>query len=70
MSVSEAINRFDPAHNHFDVMIIDEASQSSLNVLILTYLADKLIVVGDDKQVSPLAIGNDMQRQQDIVNKN
>ena len=69
MSVSEAINRFDPAHNHFDVMIIDEASQSSLNVLILTYLADKLIVVGDDKQVSPLAIGNDMQRQQDIVNK-
>ena len=69
MSVSEAINRFNPTNNHFDIMIIDEASQSSLNVLILTYLADKLIVVGDDKQVSPLAIGNDMQRQQDIVNK-
>lgn len=69
MSVSEAINRFNPINNHFDIMIIDEASQSSLNVLILTYLADKLIVVGDDKQVSPLAIGNDMQRQQDIVDK-
>lgn len=68
MSVSEALDRFNPIDTNFDIMIIDEASQSSLNVLTLTYLAKKLIIVGDDKQVSPLAVGQDMDRQQNIVN--
>lgn len=41
----------------FDVAIIDEASQSGPEALLLAYLARKLVVVGDDKQISPSNIG-------------
>ena len=37
--------------------IIDEASQSGPEALLLAYLAKKLVVVGDDKQISPSNIG-------------
>ncbi len=43
--------------NSFDVVIVDEASQAGLDALMLQYLAPKMVVVGDDKQVSPSAIG-------------
>lgn len=39
--------------NHFDIIIVDEASQSDVTSLATLQLADKVIVVGDDKQVSP-----------------
>lgn len=42
-----------PQMNHFDVIIVDEASQSDLTAIATLQLADKVIVVGDDKQVSP-----------------
>ncbi|PAE37598.1 AAA domain-containing protein [Bacillus sp. 7884-1] len=41
----------------FDVVIIDEASQSGPEAVILQYIAKKLIVVGDDKQISPEYVG-------------
>jgi len=41
----------------FDVVIVDEASQSGLESLFLQYLAKTIIVVGDDKQISPSSIG-------------
>ena len=37
----------------FDVVIIDEASQSGPEALFLQYIARKIVVVGDDKQISP-----------------
>ena len=43
----------------FDVAIIDEASQSGSEALILNYIAKKVIVVGDDKQIWPQTIGVD-----------
>ena len=46
----------------FDVVIIDEASQASVEACFLQYLAPRLVVVGDDKQVSPQAVG--LERQQ------
>lgn len=42
-----------PKENHFDVIIVDEASQSDLTSVATLQLADKVIIVGDDKQVSP-----------------
>lgn len=42
-----------PGKDLFDVVIIDEASQSGVEALFLFYLAKKVIVVGDDKQISP-----------------
>ena len=52
--VSEALA---PDLASFDLVIIDEASQSDLWALPSILRAKKLLVVGDDKQVSPSAIG-------------
>jgi len=44
-----------PKPGMFDVAIIDEASQCALDALTLMYLAKRVIVVGDDQQISPSA---------------
>jgi very-short-patch-repair endonuclease len=41
----------------FDTVIVDEASQASVESLALLLLAKRIIVVGDDQQNSPEAIG-------------
>jgi len=43
----------------FDYVIVDEASQCGLESLPLLYLGRKVLVVGDDKQISPEAVGLD-----------
>lgn len=43
--------------NMFDVVIVDEASQSSMSAVFLQFLAPKIVVIGDDKQVSPSDVG-------------
>ena len=48
-----------PAPNLFDVAIIDEASQSGPEALFLQYIARKIVVVGDDQQISPESVGVD-----------
>lgn len=46
-----------PAPGMFDVIIVDEASQCGVEALPLFYLAKKVVIVGDDKQISPDAVG-------------
>jgi hypothetical protein len=46
-----------PGTEAFDVVIVDEASQSGPEALFLHYLAKKVVVVGDDKQISPDFVG-------------
>ncbi len=46
-----------PAPGIFDVVIVDEASQCGVEALPLFYLGKKILVVGDDKQISPDAVG-------------
>lgn len=46
-----------PVPECFDVVIVDEASQTGPDGLVLQYLAKQIIVVGDEKQISPDAIG-------------
>lgn len=41
----------------FDTAIVDEASQAGIDSLALLLLAKRVIVVGDDKQNSPEAVG-------------
>ncbi len=43
----------DPAPGMFDLIIVDEASQCGLEGLPLFYLGKKILIVGDDKQISP-----------------
>lgn len=46
-----------PSPETFDVIIVDEASQCGFEALPLLYLAKKILIVGDDKQISPDAVG-------------
>lgn len=46
-----------PEPEMFDVVIVDEASQCGAEALPLFYLGKKILVVGDDKQISPDAVG-------------
>lgn len=48
-----------PAAELFDVIIIDEASQCGMESLPLLYMAKKVVIVGDDKQIAPEAVGVD-----------
>lgn len=48
----------------FDVVIVDEAFQCGLEAIPLFYIAKKIIIVGDDKQVSPENIGSDRSKAQ------
>lgn len=43
----------------FDVVIVDEASQCGVDTLPLLYLGKKILIVGDDKQISPENVGLD-----------
>jgi very-short-patch-repair endonuclease len=60
MPISRVVENFDPRVARFDVVIIDEASQSDAMALVAVYLAKTVIVVGDNEQVSPSAIGEEL----------
>lgn len=47
----------DPAPGRYDVVIVDEASQLGVESLFLFYIAKKMVVVGDDQQISPYGVG-------------
>lgn len=51
----------------FDLVIIDEASQSDLTALPAIMRAKKVLIVGDDKQVSPEGVGLDIQKIRNLM---
>ncbi|MEE9912226.1 MAG: AAA family ATPase [Deltaproteobacteria bacterium] len=51
----------------FDVIIVDEASQCGPESLPLIFLGRKIIVVGDEKQISPEAVGVDRFQVQGLM---
>lgn len=56
MMIQDALLNFSTA-SKFDVIVVDEASQADMTALPLLYMGKKVIVVGDDRQVTPLAVG-------------
>lgn len=53
MPLNEVVETIPPDRNSFDVVIIDEASQASIEALFLLWLAPRVIVVGDERQCAP-----------------
>jgi very-short-patch-repair endonuclease len=53
----------------FDLVIIDEASQSDLTALPALLRARKILVVGDDKQVSPEGVGLEEEKVRSLMNR-
>jgi very-short-patch-repair endonuclease len=64
--VSETIP---PEVGLFDLVIIDEASQSDIWALPALLRGQKVLVVGDHKQVSPSAVGMAEQRILELINR-
>lgn len=56
----------DPASTRYDLVIVDEASQLGAESLFLFYIAKKMIVVGDDQQISPYGVGVADQQISDL----
>ena len=53
----------------FDLVVIDESSQSDLSALSILLRAKKILVVGDDRQVSPQAIGMEEDRVRALMQR-
>ena len=64
--VSETIP---PEVGLFDLVVIDEASQSDIWALPALLRGQKVLVVGDHKQVSPSAVGTAEERVKELVNR-
>lgn len=53
----------------FDLVIVDEASQSDIWALPVLLRGKKLLIVGDHKQVSPSAIGIAEEKVKDLIKR-
>jgi len=66
MPAHRVVESFD-ATAKFDVVIVDESSQCDLFGLAALSIADKAVIVGDDKQISPQAVGTDESAVHDLI---
>ena len=69
MPLSKVMDNFVIGEDTFDVLIIDEASQADITYLPIFSLAKKVVVVGDDKQVSPQAAGIKLDGIDELINE-
>ena len=53
MSIEQVWNNLSPESERFDIIIVDESSQADITALPLFYYGNRVIIVGDDEQVSP-----------------
>lgn len=67
MPLSRVYESFDARVTKFDVVIIDEASQSDVTALAALYLGCQHVVVGDKEQVTPDAVGQRIDQVQRLI---
>jgi len=67
MPLARVAESIDPMRNRFDVVIVDEASQSDVTGLLAWYLGDQVAVVGDHEQVSPSAVGQEVDVAKGLI---
>ena len=67
MPTYRVVESFDPVTAMFDVVIVDESSQCDLFGLAALGIARKAVVVGDDKQISPQAVGTDESAVHELI---
>jgi very-short-patch-repair endonuclease len=69
MPLSRVTECFDLATARFDVVILDEASQSDSLGLLAFALGREVVVVGDHEQVSPYAVGQSTERVHALIDE-
>ncbi len=67
MPIYRVVEQLDIEQDMFDVVVVDEASQAGLESVFLQYLAPRIVVIGDDKQVSPSAVGVDQKELEKLA---
>lgn len=69
MPIQKVIENFELAEDMFDVIIIDESSQSNLFALSTLMRAKKAIIVGDENQISPESVGTEISEVHDLIER-
>jgi very-short-patch-repair endonuclease len=67
MPLARVAESFVPGATRFDVVIVDEASQSDVTGLLAWFLGERIAIVGDHEQVSPMAVGQDVTAMADLI---
>lgn len=68
MPLNKVIESLKLSNDLFDVVIFDESSQSDIFAIATLFRAKKAVIVGDDKQISPQAVGIDQEKIIDLIN--
>ncbi|MBM7702917.1 AAA domain-containing protein [Metabacillus iocasae] len=69
MPVSQVLENFPVTNEKFDIIIFDESSQCDLFSINVLMRGKKVIVVGDDEQISPQAIGTNLEDVHELVRR-
>ena len=67
MPLSKVYESFDFSSPEFDVLILDEASQSDITAIVALGIAKQVVIVGDKEQVTPQGIGQDLEQIQGLI---
>lgn len=69
MPINQVLENFPVTNEKFDVIIFDESSQCDLFSINVLLRGKKIIVVGDDEQISPQAIGTNLEDVYELVRR-
>jgi very-short-patch-repair endonuclease len=67
MPIARLVENFNFETTRFDVVIVDEASQCDVMALLALALAKQVIIVGDHEQVSPSAVGQNIDTVTNLI---
>ncbi|WKA53188.1 AAA domain-containing protein [Planococcus shixiaomingii] len=69
MPISQVLENFPVTNEKFDVIIFDESSQCDLFAINVLLRGKKIVVVGDDEQISPQSIGTKQEDVYELVRR-
>jgi hypothetical protein len=69
MPLGKVIENFGPDGPRFDVVIVDESSQADTFGLLALMRGERAVVVGDDNQISPAAVGQRLDIVDQLIAK-
>jgi len=69
MPMSRVIDNFAADGPKFDVVIVDESSQCDTFGLLALLRANRAVIVGDDNQISPAAVGQRIDVIQELIGR-
>lgn len=69
MPINKVIENIKLSSNLFDVVIFDESNQSDIFGISALFRGKRSVIVGDDKQISPQAVGIDEESIDYLINR-